>query len=181
MTLLRGYGRLQGIVFRPDDVRFVGKNTADFIKHIKQANDCLMVNRNQGSGTRILIDQLLQGVQPPGYAIQSRSHNAVAAAVSQQRADWGVAIRTVADAANLAFVPLSEEQYDFVVPETCVVRTAKPAGGFRHPTAFDRNGVYTGTADRPGLGLAKLLLSATHCRLKNDLDLPRRKSPSKLI
>ena len=123
MTLLRGYGRLQGIVFRPDDVRFVGKNTADFIKHIKQANDCLMVNRNQGSGTRILIDQLLQGVQPPGYAIQSRSHNAVAAAVSQQRADWGVAIRTVADAAHLAFVPLSEEQYDFVVPEQ---RLTKP-------------------------------------------------------
>ena len=123
MTLLRGYGRLQGIVFRPDDVRFVGKTTADFIKHIKQANDCLMVNRNQGSGTRILIDQLLQGVQPPGYAIQSRSHNAVAAAVSQQRADWGVAIRTVADAANLAFVPLSEEQYDFVVPEQ---RLTKP-------------------------------------------------------
>ena len=49
--------------------------------------------------------------------------NAVAAAVSQQRADWGVAIRTVADAANLAFVPLSEEQYDFVVPEQ---RLTKP-------------------------------------------------------
>jgi putative molybdopterin biosynthesis protein len=42
----------------------------------------VMVNRNQGSGTRILIDRLLQGAQPIGYAVQPRSHNAVAAAVA---------------------------------------------------------------------------------------------------
>ena len=123
MALLRGYGRLQGLVFRPDDARFAGRDATDFIKYVKKASDCLMVNRNQGSGTRILIDQLLEGTKPPGYAIQSRSHNAVAAAVSQQRADWGVAIRTVADATDLAFVALSEEQFDFVVPER---RLTKP-------------------------------------------------------
>jgi putative molybdopterin biosynthesis protein len=83
-----------------------------------------MVNRNQGSGTRILIDGLLEGTQPAGYAVQSRSHNAVAAAVAQGRADWGVAIRGVADQAGLGFLPLTEERYDFVVPKT---RRQKPA------------------------------------------------------
>ena len=51
-----------------------------------------MVNRNPGSGTRILIDRLLGGARPAGYAVQPKSHNAVAAAVAQGRADWGVAI-----------------------------------------------------------------------------------------
>ena len=55
-----------------------------------------MVNRNAGAGTRILIDQLLGGARPPGYGNQPRSHNAVAAAVAQGRADWGVAIEPVA-------------------------------------------------------------------------------------
>jgi putative molybdopterin biosynthesis protein len=56
-----------------------------------------MVNRNAGSGTRILIDRLLEGAQPRGYAVQPRSHNAVVAAVAQGRADWGVAIRSAAE------------------------------------------------------------------------------------
>ena len=86
-----------------------------------------MVNRNQGSGTRILIDRLLAGARPPGYAIQPRSHNAVAAAVAQGRADWGVAIRRVADQADLGFLPLAHEQYDFVVPKSRVARPAVEA------------------------------------------------------
>ena len=56
----------------------------------------MMVNRNQGSGTRALIDRLLEGVKPAGYAVQPRNHNAVAAAVSQGRADWGVTLDTIA-------------------------------------------------------------------------------------
>ena len=55
-----------------------------------------MVNRNQGSGTRALIDRLLEGARPAGYAVQPRNHNAVAAAVSQGRADWGVTLDTIA-------------------------------------------------------------------------------------
>ena len=78
----------------------------------------VMVNRNQGSGTRILIDRLLRGAQPPGYAVQARNHNAVAAAIAQGRADWGVAIEHVARHAGLSFLPIQDEQYDFVVPKT---------------------------------------------------------------
>ena len=83
-----------------------------------------MVNRNSGSGTRIIIDQLLGQQRPAGYGIQTKSHNAVAAAVSQRRADWGVAIDTVARQYDLGFLPVQEERYDFIVPEA---RLARPA------------------------------------------------------
>ena len=75
-----------------------------------------MVNRNQGSGTRVLIDQLLAGARPPGYPVQPRNHNAVAAAVVQGRADWGMTLDTIARNAGLGFLPVQAEQYDFIVP-----------------------------------------------------------------
>jgi putative molybdopterin biosynthesis protein len=83
-----------------------------------------MVNRNAGSGTRILIDGLLGDARPPGYGVQTKSHNAVATAVAQGRADWGVAIDTVAAMYGLGFIPLLEEHYDFVVPSA---RLGRPA------------------------------------------------------
>ncbi len=117
LTLVPGYGRLQGIVFRPDDARFRGCRSAEAAVEAATADrDALMVNRNAGSGTRILIDRLLAGVRPGGYAAQTKSHNAVAVAVAQGRADWGVAIETVAREYGLGFLPLQVEQYDFVVP-----------------------------------------------------------------
>ena len=81
------------------------------------APDCHMVNRNAGAGTRILIDQLLQGARPRGYGNQPRSHNAVSAAVAQGRADWGVAIEPVAHMYGLGFLPLAPEHYDFLLVE----------------------------------------------------------------
>jgi len=85
---------------------------------------CVMVNRNAGSGTRILIDKLLGTARPPGYGVQTKSHNAVAAAVTQERADWGVAIDTVARQYGLGFIPLQEERYDFIVPTARLDRPA---------------------------------------------------------
>ena len=69
----------------------------------------------RASGTRILIDKLLGSARPEGYRNQPRSHNAVAAAIAQGRADWGVTIEPVAKAAGLAFIPLAEENYDFAL------------------------------------------------------------------
>jgi putative molybdopterin biosynthesis protein len=83
-----------------------------------------MVNRNAGSGTRVLIDRLLQGKQPPGYAVQPKSHNAVAASIAQGRSDWGIAIDTVAQQYDLGFIPLQEEHYDIIVPEERLERAA---------------------------------------------------------
>lgn len=118
MHLLPGYRRMQGVVFRPDDRRFVGRTLPEATAAALADADCVLVNRNRGSGTRLLIDQLLAGARPPGYAAEARSHNAVVAAIAQGRADWGLAIETVVRAAGLGFLPLREEQYDFVVPRS---------------------------------------------------------------
>jgi putative molybdopterin biosynthesis protein len=103
-------------VYRAGDARFEGLAAAAAIARAAADASCLMVNRNPGSGTRILVDRVLGGARPAGYANQARTHNAVAAAVAQGRADWGVAIRPVAAQYGLAFLPLGPEHYDFVVP-----------------------------------------------------------------
>ncbi|HIA18991.1 MAG TPA: molybdopterin biosynthesis protein [Planctomycetaceae bacterium] len=113
--LIPGYQRRQGLLFRRGDQRFENKSVEDFIQQAITDDDCVMVNRNQGSGTRILIDRLLQSAQPAGYAVQARNHNAVAAAIVQQRADWGMAIEHVVDPELLGFLPVCQEQFDFVV------------------------------------------------------------------
>jgi putative molybdopterin biosynthesis protein len=77
---------------------------------------CILVNRNAGSGTRILLDGLLGGNRPVGYPNQAKTHNAVAAAIQQGRADWGLAIATVARQYGLGFIPVRDEHYDFAIP-----------------------------------------------------------------
>lgn len=123
VTLIPGYGRLQGVVIRADDARFAACETpAEIVAAASEDAETLMVNRNAGSGTRILIDRLLGGARPPGYASQTKSHNAVAVAVAGGRADWGVAIETVARDYGLRFLPLQPEQFDFAVPRARLER-----------------------------------------------------------
>ena len=124
MTLVPGYRRMQGLVFRPEDARFAGRTLADVLAAALADAGCVLVNRNRGSGTRILIDRLLKGARPAGYSTEVRSHNAVVAAVAQERADWGVAIETVAKDLGLGFFPIQEEQYDFIIPKS---RRDRPA------------------------------------------------------
>jgi putative molybdopterin biosynthesis protein len=124
LKLVRGYRRLQGIVFRVGDPRFEGRTLDQAIATAVAEPDCLMVNRNAGSGTRILTDRLLNGAKPPGYWAQPKSHNAVAVAVAQNRADWGIAIETVARQYGLGFIPAQDEHYDFAVPKARLERPA---------------------------------------------------------
>jgi putative molybdopterin biosynthesis protein len=124
LLLLPGYGRLQGIVYRQGDQRFEGQSSPEAVGRALADPGCVLVNRNRGSGTRILIDRLLGPARPPGHLTEARSHNAVAAAVAQCRADWGVAISTVAVELGLGFLPLQQEQYDFAVPRA---RWERPA------------------------------------------------------
>ena len=119
-----GWRRVQGVVFRPGDARFEGLDGPAAVRRGAADPELLLVNRNAGSGTRILLDGLLGGARPPGYANQPKSHNAVAAAVAQGRADWGVAIAAVAGAYGLGFAPLADEHYDFFLPEA---RQDRPA------------------------------------------------------
>lgn len=116
VRLLSGYGRMQGVVYRPGDPRFEARSAEEALRRALDDPRCTMVNRNRGSGTRILIDGLLGDRRPSGYAVEARSHNAVAAAVAQGRADWGVAIAPVAALYGLGFLPLRAEQYDFAIP-----------------------------------------------------------------
>ena len=80
------------------------------------------VNRQRGSGTRILLDYHLErlGVSPgsiEGYDREEYTHLGVAAAVASGRADVGLGIRAAAAALNLDFVPLFSERYDLVIPK----------------------------------------------------------------
>ena len=116
LRLLKGYQRMQGVVTRPDETR----DTEELLRD----ESLRMVNRNRGSGTRILIDGLLGELRPAGYPYEPRSHYAVAAAVAQKRADWGVTIETIAEQSELRFRPLRAEEYDFVIPEDRFERPA---------------------------------------------------------
>jgi len=116
LDLEKGYRRLQGVVFRRGDARFEGRAAGGAVARAAADPGCIMVNRNPGSGTRVLVDRLLGEARPPGHASQARTHNAVAAAVAQGRADWGVAIRPVAESYGLGFLPLQPEEYDFALP-----------------------------------------------------------------
>ena len=115
MELVEGWRRMQGFLYRAGDTRFEGLSAAEAVAAALADPDCHMVNRNAGAGTRIVIDGLLTGARPEGYSNQPRSHNAVAAAVARGRADWGIAIRPVADAYGLRFIPIAEEHYDFAL------------------------------------------------------------------
>jgi putative molybdopterin biosynthesis protein len=127
LELIAGYGRLQGIVFRQGDGRFEGRSVSEAIATAIADLSCVMVNRNRGSGTRVLIDRLLGGAKPHGYAVQPRNHHAVAAAVRQGRADWGVTLDTIARSAGLGFIAVQQEQFDFVVPAARMERAGVAA------------------------------------------------------
>ena len=124
ISLVPGWRRMQGLVCRRGDPRFAGKTAREALRTAVSDPSCRMVNRNAGAGTRILIDQMLEGARPPGYANQPKSHNAVAAAIAQGRADWGIAIATVARFYGLDFLPVGPEHYDFLVVDR---RRARPA------------------------------------------------------
>ena len=129
LELVKGYGRKQGLLFRPDDARFAGKSLEQAMAVAAQDAGCLMINRNRGSGTRVLIDKLLNGAKPQGFHAEAKSHNAVAAAVQQGRVDWGVAIENVAKPLALGFIPIVDEEYDFVLPKNRMAR--EPVQAFR--------------------------------------------------
>jgi putative molybdopterin biosynthesis protein len=122
-VLVKGYVRRQGIYFRKKDFP-AGPPT---LERLALTEGFRMLNRSRGAGTRVLLDLLLdeiarkRGVAPDGlragisgYEAETRSHNAVAAAVAAGRADWGLGIEAVAVAYDLGFAPLRNEEYDFL-------------------------------------------------------------------
>ncbi|SRR5579884_3113910 len=84
--------------------------------------DVALMNREEGAGARVLLDQKLAatGIDPAqvnGYRHVARSHVEVARAVAEGRADVGIGIRAAARYYGLDFITLQEARYDLVVPK----------------------------------------------------------------
>jgi len=121
-VLVRGYDREQGLIIKHGNP----KNIQGIQGLIRE--DVRFINRNKGSGTRLLIDRHLTELASSrgtdldtlskriqGYGYEAKSHSAVAAAVKNDRADAGVGIRTVAEVLGLDFIKLDDEKYDFLI------------------------------------------------------------------
>jgi molybdenum cofactor synthesis domain-containing protein len=95
-------------------------------KHIRSISDLVrsevaFINRQAGSGTRILLDYELQkaSIDPSsisGYRSEEYTHMSIAMAVASHRADAGLGIMAAAKALELDFIPLARERYDLVFP-----------------------------------------------------------------
>lgn len=83
--------------------------------------DVAFINRQRGSGTRVLLDyhlrqQNIQAAQIHGYTQEEFTHLNVGVAVASGRADCGMGIAAAAVALDLDFIPLFSERYDLVIP-----------------------------------------------------------------
>lgn len=108
-------GRQQGLMVAKGNPKRI-ESLADLARP-----DVAFVNRQRGSGTRLLLDYHLGQLNIPtdsvrGYDREEYTHLSVAAAVSSGRADCGLGISAAAQALGLAFVPLFQERYDLVIP-----------------------------------------------------------------
>jgi putative molybdopterin biosynthesis protein len=115
VVLVHLAGRVQGLIVPPGNPKAITR-LDDLAR-----DAVLFVNRQRGSGTRVLLDyQLSQlGISPRsvrGYEREEYTHLAVAAQVASGAADTGLAILASARALELDFVPLFSEQYQLVIP-----------------------------------------------------------------
>jgi putative molybdopterin biosynthesis protein len=106
----------QGLLVRPDARHRIG-GIGDL-----SGGQLRLLNREQGSGSRALLDEELiaagvETAQVEGYATAARGHLAVAAAVAAGAADAGVAIRAASVSYGLEFLPLRQEAYELVIPD----------------------------------------------------------------
>jgi putative molybdopterin biosynthesis protein len=108
--------RVQGFIVPPGNP----KSLTTLVDLTRSGNT--FVNRQRGSGTRVLLDYLLkqQAISPQqiaGYEREEFTHLAVAAAVAGGRVDVGLGVLSAARALGMDFVPLQNEQYDLVIPQ----------------------------------------------------------------
>ena len=113
VVLMNLVQRIQGLMVAPGNPKHITG-----IGDLKRP-DVTFVNRQKGSGTRMLLDsQLLKlGIQPSeisGYEREENTHIAVATIVAQGQADVGLGAQSAADVAGLDFMPLVKERYDLV-------------------------------------------------------------------
>lgn len=116
MVLIKGVRREQGMIVNPGNPKGVA-SVLDLCR-----KDVVFVNRQKGSGTRLLTDYLLKKANIKvsdikGYEREMTTHMAVAACVEGHSSDAGIGVYSAAKALSLDFIPLGYEDYDFAVPE----------------------------------------------------------------
>ena len=116
MKLVRLVGRIQGLIIPKGNPKNVTTLT-DLVRP-----DVNFVNRQRGSGTRVLLDNQLKELNIPneninGYHREEFSHLSVAATVQGGNADVGLGILSAATALDLDFIPVMDEHYDLIIPD----------------------------------------------------------------
>jgi len=106
--------RKQGLLVRKGNPKNI-QTVDDLVR-----DDVVFINRQPGSGTRLLTDKCLKESGIPaqdvdGYDKEEFTHMGVASAVASGAADTGMAILTAAIALDLEFIPVSNERYDLVI------------------------------------------------------------------
>ena len=152
VCLVRCVGRQQGLMLQKGNPLGIAA-FADIARE-----GLRYVNRQKGSGTRILTDYLChkEGVDPDrvyGYEREELTHNAVAVQIASDSADAGMGIYSAAKLYGLDFLPICVEEYDLLIPEKLwntamvkqLIRTLK-SEAFRE--RIEAMGGYT--LDRPG-------------------------------
>lgn len=117
-VLVKGYIREQGLIVHPESN----------IKCLEDLPGNKLANRNRGSGTRALLDKLLEELAVkknttktqlvktiPGYNSGFRTHRAVCEAITSGKADVGFGIRPFAEKMGLKFIPITVEDFDFLI------------------------------------------------------------------
>lgn len=113
-VLKKGIGRIQGLMTAYGNPLGI-KEFADVVR-------CRYVNRQRGAGTRILCDSIMKelGIAPgdiDGYFHEEFTHTAVAALIAAGNADAGLGIYSAAKLYGLDFIPVCNEEYDFLIAE----------------------------------------------------------------
>ncbi len=122
VILIRGYTRKQGLIIERGNPKRI-RGWTDLLR-----KDVSMINRNQGSGTRILIDHNLARLANSmnlgfselshtikGYDKEARSHAEAALSVSRNESDVAIGIMPAAKRHNLTFIRVADEHFDFAI------------------------------------------------------------------
>ncbi len=117
VRLVRCVGRQQGLMTAKGNPKGI-RSFADVSKH-----GIRYVNRQKGSGTRILADYLCakNRIRPEriyGYDREELTHTSVAAQIASGSADAGMGIYSAAHLYGLDFIPVCVEEYDLLVPDS---------------------------------------------------------------
>lgn len=119
VVLLRGVKRIQGIMVKKGNPKNI-KNFEDMSRE-----DISYVNRQRGSGTRILCDYLckthnIDSSKIYGYDREEFTHTSVAAQIASNTADAGLGIYSAAKTYDLDFIPVCDEEYDILVSKEAI-------------------------------------------------------------